>query len=315
MAAAAKDAPAPPRRDERPWLAAGAAALAAVLVGSGIVATRFVIEQTHPASLALLRYAIGFVCLLVPVTLVGRRGAPRFRVAPRDLLPIAALGIVQFGVLIALLNYGLRFVPSGQGSLLFATFPFMTMILAALLGIERLTLTKFLGVSLTILGVGLALSPKLTGSSASGASWIGEAAVLGSALCGAVCSVFYRPYLRKYDTLQVSAFAMLASVFFLAVPAAFEGFFGAAPQFTAGGWLAVAFIGVSSALGYYLWLWALGNTTPTRVSIFLALSPITATALGALLLAETVSAAFLGGLACVVLGLWAAHWTRRTAPV
>ena len=56
-----------PGQEDRPWLAAGAAALAAILVGSGIVVTRFVIEQTHPASLALLRYAIGFACLLVPV--------------------------------------------------------------------------------------------------------------------------------------------------------------------------------------------------------------------------------------------------------
>jgi len=287
---------------DRPWLAAAAAALAAFLVGAGIVATRFVIVETQPASLALLRYAIGFACLLTPAAL-----ARRTRFAPRDILPIAALGIVQFGVLIALLNYGLQFVPSGRGSLLFATFPFLTMILAALLRIERLSLAKSLGVGLTILGVGLALSPKLAEGPAHANAWIGEVAILGSALCGAVCSVFYRPYLQKYETLQVGTFAMLASVAFLAVPAGFEGFFGAVPQFSLGGWLAVGFIGASSALGYYMWLWALGHTTPTRVSIFLALSPITATALGAVLLAETVTPAFLAGLACVVLGLWAAH--------
>ena len=32
-----------------------------------MVATRFVIGQTGPASLALLRYAIGFLCLLPPL--------------------------------------------------------------------------------------------------------------------------------------------------------------------------------------------------------------------------------------------------------
>jgi drug/metabolite transporter (DMT)-like permease len=61
-------------------------------------------------------------------------------------------------------------------------------------------------------------------------------------------------------------------------------------------------------VGYYLWLWALQHTSPTRVTVFLALSPITATLLGALLLGEAVSALFLAGLACVAGGLWLAHW-------
>jgi drug/metabolite transporter (DMT)-like permease len=122
----------------------------------------------------------------------------------------------------------------------------------------------------------------------------------------------YRPYLRKYPTLPVSAFAMLASVGFLAALAAAEGFFGSLPRFTAAGWLAVVFIGISSGIGYYLWLWALNHTTPTKVTVFLALSPITAAGLGASLLGETISMMLLVGLACVVFGLWIAHWGGRT---
>ncbi len=289
-------------------MAAGAAALAAFLVGAGIVATRFVIDETQPASLALMRYVIGFSCLLVPAALAGR---PRF--AGRDIGPIAALGIVQFGVLIALLNYGLQTVPSGRGSLIFATFPFLTMILAAMLGIESMTRTKSLGVALSVLGVGLALSSNLGPAAGGREPWIGQLAIFASALCGAVCSVFYRPYLKKYAVLQVSAFAMFASVAFLAIPAALEGFFDAVPRFSPGGWAAIAFIGISSGAGYYLWLWALGHTTPTRVSIFLALSPIAATALGVILLSEDISASFIAGLVCVVLGLLAAHRAPRIA--
>ncbi len=146
-----------------------------------------------------------------------------------------------------------------------------------------------------------------------GNAWLGEAAVLGSALSGAICSVLYRPYLQRYPTLPISAFAMLASVVFLAAFAAGEGFFSATPQFTTGGWLAVAFIGVSSGVGYYLWLWALNHTTPTKVTVFLALSPITATFLGALFLGETVTVASLAGLVCVALGLWLAHWQGYAA--
>ena len=285
-----------------------ASAATGILVGSAMVATRFVVDQTGPASLALLRYVIGFCCLL-PVVLLS---PGRTRFARRDLLPIALLGITQFGILIALLNYGLRFIPSGRAALIFATFPLLTMVLAAALGHERLTMPKILGVLLTIAGVGLALGEKaIQGGGAQ--EWIGELAVFASALCGAVCSVLYRPYLRTYPALPVSAFAMLASVVFLATLAAGEGFFASVPRFTPGGWLAIAFIGVNSGIGYYLWLWALGHAPATQVTVFLALSPITAAWLGAMFLAETISALSVLGLALVALGLWLAHRGRPAA--
>ncbi len=290
------------------FLAAAAAAATGVQVGSAMVATRFVVDQTGPTSLALLRYAIGFCCLLPVVWLSA--GPVRF--ARRDVLPMALLGITQFGILIALLNYGLRFIPSARAALIFATFPLLTMVLAAALGHERLTLPKILGVLLTIAGVGVALGEKaLQGGGAQ--EWVGELAVFASALSGAVCSVLYRPYLRKYPALPVSAFAMLASVGFLAILAAGEGFFVSPPHFTPGGWLAIVFIGLSSGVGYYLWLWALGHAPATQVTVFLALSPITAAGLGALFLGEAISAVSAVGLACVALGLWLSHW-RAPAP-
>jgi drug/metabolite transporter (DMT)-like permease len=180
------------------------------------------------------------------------------------------------------------------------------MILASLLGQERLNAPKALGVLLTIGGVGLALGEKaIEGGGAH--EWLGALAVLAGALCGAVCSVLYRPYLRKYPALEVSALAMLASVGFLAVLAAGEGFFDALPTFTPGGWLAIGFIGIGSAVGYYLWLWALSHATATRVTVFLALSPVTASGLGVALLGEGLSLMLLLGLACVAAGLVIAH--------
>ena len=284
------------------FLPAAAAAATGILVGSAMVATRFVIHQTAPASLALLRYSIGFCCLLPPVLL-----SRRVRFESRDLLPIGLLGITQFGILIALLNYALQFIPSARAALIFATMPLLTMMLGTILRYERLTIAKTLGVLLTIVGVGLALGEKAVQRGSMTHEWVGELAVFASALSGAVCSVLYRPYLRKYPTLPVSAFAMLASIGFLAILAAGEGFFSSLPGFTVDGWLAVIFIGISSGVGYYLWLWALNHTTPTKVTVFLALSPITAAALGAFLLAETITMMLFLGLACVVLGLWFAH--------
>ena len=283
-------------------LAAAAAAATGVQVGSAMVATRVVVDQMGPASLALLRYAIGVLVLLPAVAVAAR---PRF--AARDVAPIALLGIVQFGVLIALLNYGLRFIPSARAALVFATVPLLTMLLAVALGHERLTMAKACGVLLTLAGVALALGDKALRRGDDPHGWLGEAAVFGAALSGAACSVLYRPYLRRYPTVPVSAFAMLASVVFLGALAAREGFFAAWPRVTPGGWAAVVFIGFSSGVGYVLWLWALANAPATRVTVFLALSPFTAALLGALLLAESITAPVAAGLACVMLGVWLAH--------
>jgi drug/metabolite transporter (DMT)-like permease len=293
-------------------LAIAAAAGTGVQVGAAMVATRFVVGQTDPASLAMLRYIVGFLCLLPPMLLAGQS----MRFERKDVAPIALLGIIQFGALIALLNYGLQFIPAARAALIFACFPLLTMVIAAALGRERLGLAKTAGVLLTILGVGVALGEKALTRSGAESAWLGEAAVLASTFCGALCSVLYRPYVQKYQTLPVSAFAMLASVVFLAFLAFGEGFFTTPLRFTAAGWGAVLFIGFSSGIGYFLWLWALGHASPTRVTAFLALSPITAALLGALLLGEPITAGALAGLALVALGLWVAHFqtaeTRTT---
>jgi drug/metabolite transporter (DMT)-like permease len=284
-----------------------AAAATGVLVGSAIVATRFVIDQSTPLSLALLRYLIGF-CVLLPPALFSAR----VRLERRDLLPIGLLGIAQFGILITLLNYALELIPAARAALIFATLPLLAMVLAWGLRLEPLSVAKTAGVLLTIVGVGLGLGEKAVqpGAAAQG-GWLGELAALGSALTGAACSVLYRPYLRRYPTLPVSAIAMLAAIGFLAVLAAGDGFFDHLPQFSVGGWLAVLFIGTSSGVGYFLWLWALKHDTPTRVTVFLALSPVTAAVLGMLLLGEAMTLLTVAGLVCVALGLWAAAAGER----
>jgi drug/metabolite transporter (DMT)-like permease len=286
----------------RVWPAVLVAAAVGVQVGAATVASRAVVGEVGPATLALLRYAIGACCLL-PFFLA----APRVRFAGRHLAAICALGIGQFGILVALLNVGLLSVTSARAVLLFATFPLMTMLLAAALGRERLTLAKSLGVGLSFAGVGLALldklAPDLVGEEAGTAGWGGVAAVLAAALTGAVCSVLYRPYLQRYPTLPVSTIAMLASVAFLALLAVPEGALETVPRLGAGAWAAVAFIGLSSGIAYFGWLWALGRLPPTQVTVFLSLSPITAALLGNLLLGEALSPLTLAGLAAVVAGL------------
>lgn len=298
----------PAQRTHRVWPAIFAAALVGLQVGAATVASRAVVAEVGPASLAMLRYAIGAACLLPFLW-----SAPRVRFHGWDLAAVAALGIGQFGILVFLLNFGLLYISSARAVLLFATFPLMTMLLAAALGRERLTLAKTAGVVISFAGVGLALLDKLAESRAVPGEWLGIAAVLGAALTGATCSVLYRPYLEKYPTLPVSTFAMVASVFFLVFLAVPEGTLAGVPRLGPATWSVIFFIGLSSGGAFFCWLWALGRLPPTQVTVFLSLSPVAAAILGGLLLGEDLSWLMLAGLAAVVAGLVVA-FARRTIP-
>ncbi len=50
--------------------------------------------------------------------------------------------------------------------------------------------------------------------------------------------------------------------------------------------MVIVFFGVSSGIGYFLGLYALKHETPTRVTVFLSLNPVTAGSLGSMLLNE-----------------------------
>jgi drug/metabolite transporter (DMT)-like permease len=287
-----------------------AAAATGVQVGAAIVASRFAVAEVPPLTLAMLRYAVGLACLL---PFAWRELARPAATAPApavtgsragDLLAMAALGIGQFGILIALLNFGLQHVGAAPAALIFSLFPLLTLLLSAALGHERITWRLLAGVLLSIAGVAVALAPKL--GSAAGGHWWGELAVVGAALTGAVCSVLYRPYLRRYPTVPVSAFAMLASVLFLAVLATSEHWTQRLAGISAPAWAAVAFIGVSSGVGYFWWLYALKHESPTRVTVFLALNPVTAALLGWALLGEPLPAVALAALAMIAIALWLA---------
>ena len=278
-------------------------------VGAAIVASRFAVGEVPPLTLAMLRYAIGFCCLLPfawPALAVPARDqrAPVAGSRALDLLAMAALGIGQFGVLIALLNFGLQHIGAAQAALIFSLFPLLTLLLSAALGRERITPSLVLGVLISIAGVALALAPKLGASQAG--HWWGELAVAAAACTGALCSVLYKPFLQRYPTIPVSAFAMLASVLFLALLALGEHWPARVGSFSGQSWASVTFIGVSIGIGYFWWLYALKHESPTRVTVFLALNPLTAALLGWMLLGEALHPAALGALVLIAAGLWLA---------
>lgn len=290
----------------RPALALAAAGATGVQVGAAMVASRFVVHDTGPATMAFIRYLVAALCLAPVLAAISW---PRF--GWRDGAAVAGLGILQFGLLIVLLNLGLAYMPAVRAAVLFNTFPLLTMLIAAAMGREPLTRAKTLGVGLAILGVAATFGDAVL-AGVSAREWPGALAVLASAACGALAAVLTRPYVARHGTLPVGGLAMVATVAFLLPPALAEGMLATLPLLHAPGWAALLFIGASSGVGYMLWLTALRHASPTHATLFLSLSPPTAALLGVLLLGEPFSPWLALGIALVVAGLATALLAPRT---
>ena len=76
-------------------------------------------------------------------------------------------------------------------------------------------------------------------------------------------------------------------------------------------WAAALYLGaLAGALGFYLWVYALERTTPTRVANTITVSPIAAALLAAVLVGEPIGVSLLIGIAAVGAGIWIASTER-----
>jgi drug/metabolite transporter (DMT)-like permease len=90
---------------------------------------------------------------------------------------------------------------------------------------------------------------------------------------------------------------------------------GVAPSgFGAPQWAAVLFIGIfGAALNFYLWVWALERTTPTRVATTITVNPVSASLLAGAIVGEPIGLNLALGIAAVACGIWVAATERRGA--
>src|SRR4029077_12772375 len=144
--------------------------------------------------MAILRWGIGFLCVLPAALLLKARWPQR-----RDLPAVAGLGLCFFGVFFVLYNIAISFTTAARASLALATLPLHTMVVGALLGVEAMTMRKTLGVCVAILGVFAALASGL--SSAPAGAWRGELIMTGAVMCIAFYNVWSRPFMQRSSAL------------------------------------------------------------------------------------------------------------------
>lgn len=277
-----------------PYLAAAATG---VQVGAALVASQAVVADVGAGRLGFLRYALAVV-LLLPLAM--RASGPR--IARQDLPMVLLLGLGQFGTLIGLLNLAVLYTTSARVAVLFATLPIVTSIACWSLGREALSRRMMLSIALSVGGVVVLLGGDALSGDLARRDLIGLALTLAGTCVAAFCSVGYRDYLGRYGVVRISVIAMGASLLPLAVMGTMES--SAAPP---GAWPAhvyalIGFIGLSSAVGYLLWLYSLSRLPAQVATAFLALSPVTSVVLSTWL-GQPPKPGLLVALALVATGL------------
>lgn len=270
------------------------------LGGTAAAVTRYLVGSADPVTLAILRWGIGFLCVL-PVALILRVRWPQ----RGDWAGVAALGMCYFGLFFVLYNIAVGYTTAARASLALSTLPLQTMVVGALLGIEPLTMRKTAGVAVAMLGVLVALSSGL--AAAPPGAWRGELIMTGAVLCMAFYNVWSRPFMVRSSALGYLTVGMGAGAAALILVGVSTGRVAALASFGAAEWIAGIYLGVGGgALAFILWVLALQRTTPTRVANTMTVNPIAAGLLATHLVGEPITVNLLVGLVAVFAGIWLA---------
>jgi drug/metabolite transporter (DMT)-like permease len=288
------------------WLGVIIAVVSSALGGTAAAVTRYLVGSADPLTLSILRWGIGFLCVL-PVALALRVRWP----ARADWPGVALLGFAFYGLFFILYNLAVGYTTAARASLALSTLPLQTMIVGAVLGIERLSARKTAGVLVAVLGVCAALASGL--AKAPGGAWRGELIMAGAVLCMAFYNVYSRPFIQRSSALGFLAVGMGSGALALVIAGLLTGRVAVLESLGQAQWLAGIYLGVAGgALAFILWVLALQRASPTRVANTMTVNPIAAALLAQQLVGEPLTLDLLLGLVAVFAGIWMA--TTEPAP-
>ncbi len=274
----------------------------AVLWGSAFPAIKLGLEGLSAAHLTLLRFLVASLCFVVYLVTTQKRLFPDRRDLPTFFLA-GLLGITTYHLA---LNYGELHVSAGAASLIIATAPALTAIVAFFVLRDRLprlgwvgTLISFLGVLLIVLGdsAGLSLNPFAL-------------LILLAALSTAFFSVLQKPLFVRYRAVEVTAFCTWAGTLPLLI---------FLPGFTAdvagAGTVSVAaavYTGIfPAAIAYAQFSYAISKLPVTLATTFLYAVPVFSLFFSWLLLAEVPSPLTLVGGVVALSGIAVVSYAKR----
>lgn len=275
-----------------------------VLWAANFVVVKSTIPVLSPVGYAFVRFAVaGLVLLAVCRWREGSISIPR-----RDIVPLAGLGFLGFGVYQILWSTALASTSVGNSALLIGSTPVFTALVAAGIGADRLDRVKVLGVAIAFGGVAVvAAGHGLT----FGSGAIGDLLTLGAAVSWAFYVSLGAGVLRRFSPLRATAWTVTFGAVFLA-PLGLWQLAGVEPAQVGPVQIgAIAYSGLlSSALGNVVVFWGISLLGPTRITNLQFLPPALAIVFAAIFLGDPILAGQVLGGAIIVGGVMLARRSR-----
>jgi drug/metabolite transporter (DMT)-like permease len=273
------------------------AVLGAIWGGSFLFA-KVAVAEIPPLVLVFFRVSIACAVLLAVLWYQGLLN----RLEPRMAGSFLIMGFLNNAVPFSLLFLGQTAIGAGLASILNATTPVFTVIVASLLvRQETLQAHRVAGVVLGVAGVAVMLSSSLSGL-ATDPVWA-QLCCLGAAISYACAATFAKRF--RSVPAQVAATGQLMGSSLIMLPVAFyagAGWSPSDPGLTT--WLNVAALGVlATALAYLIYFRLLSDAGATNASLVTLLVPASALFFGWLILGESLGSLQIGGFAILLVGL------------
>jgi drug/metabolite transporter (DMT)-like permease len=284
-----------------------------VLWGGTFLFAEIALEEVRPFTLVLGRVGIAALILVVVVYATGHR-MPRSWTA---WLPFLIMGALNNLIPFSLIFWGQIEITGSLASILNATTPLFTVLLAHFLTRdERMTPGRLAGLALGIAGVVAMVGPAALHGL--GLHLLAQIAVLGAALSYAFAGIYGRRFRGQPPLVtaagQVSATTLMMLPLALALD---QPWAGTLPGVST--WAAILGLALlSTALAYILYFRILATAGATNLLLVTFLIPVSAILLGVAMLGERLYLEQVVGMLLIGLGLAAidgrpANWLRGIA--